>query len=101
MNTDIRAILDLLSGDRFPYPVAIFPDHDFELGPIRSVEAFDVPSSAFLDASEHLCELLWPLEQKPMILTGVVYDFASATQRDCLPADTVWYHPRRTHAQVP
>ena len=100
MKTDIRRILDLLEEDRFPHPVAIFPDHDPDLGPITSVDAFDVPAEAILDVSERITELLWPVEMQPMILAGAVYDFDSANQRAGLPEDTVWYQPRRTHAQT-
>ena len=99
MKTEIRKILDLLEGDRFPYPVAIFTDHDPDLGPITSVNAFDVPAEVFLDVTERITELLWPVEMHPMILCGGVYDFDSANQRAGLPEDTVWYQPRRTHAQ--
>ena len=100
MKTDTRKILDLLEEDHFPYPVAIFPDHDLDLGPITSVNAFDVPAEALLDVSERITELLWPVEIQPMILAGAIYDFDSARQRAELPEDTVWYEPRRTHAQA-
>ncbi|HZN40671.1 MAG TPA: hypothetical protein VFD82_17840 [Planctomycetota bacterium] len=99
MKTDIRKILDLLEEDDFPYPVAIFPDHDCDLGPITSVNAFDVPAEALLGVSERITELLWPVEMQPMILAGANYDFDSANQRAELPEDTVWYQPRQTHAQ--
>jgi len=96
----IQTILDLLGTNEFPYPVAIFPDRDFDLGPILSVQAFDVPDGAVLDVSERICDLLWPVETQPMILTGALHDFESEAHRQELPEDTVWYHPRRTHAQA-
>ena len=100
MTPQIQAILDLLTGDDFPYPVAIFRDQDCDLGPILSVDAFDLPASVILGVLEHLCELLGPVETIPMLLAGAVYDFESADKRESLPEDTVWYEPRRTHAQV-
>ena len=100
MKADIRTILDLLAGDHFPYPVAIFPDHDFDLGPIQSVVAFDVPAEVILDVSQRVTELVWPVETQPMILASAMYDFVSAEQRESLPEDTVWYLPRRTHAEA-
>jgi len=100
MKPQTKVILDLLGTNNFPYPVAIFPDHDFDLGPILSVVAFDVPESVYLDVSEHIVELLWPVETQPMWLGGAIHDFESAEQRARLPEDTVWYEPRRTHAQT-
>jgi hypothetical protein len=100
MKPQIRTILDLLVANDFPYPVAIFPDQDFDLGPILSVLAFDVPESVFLDVSQDITDLLWPVETQPMLLASAIHDFESARQRAKLPEDTVWYEPRRTHAQT-
>ena len=58
MKTDIRTIIDLLAEDDFPFPVAIFPDHDCDLGPITSVNAFDVPAEAILDVSERITDFV-------------------------------------------
>ncbi len=100
MNPQIQAILDVLTGDAFPYPVAIFRDHDFDLGPILSVDAFDVPAGCLLAVQERLGDLVFPVETTPILLAGAVYDFESAKQRARLPEDTVWYEPRRAHAQT-
>lgn len=98
MKPHIKTILELLQASDFPFPVAIFPDRDWDLGPILSVQAFDVPDGAMLDVSQQICDLLWPVETQPMILTGALYDFASEAHRQALPADTAWYEPRRTPA---
>ena len=90
----------MLPADVFSFPVAFFPDHECDLGPITSVNAFEVPPEAILDVSERITELLWPVEIQPMILAGAYYDFDSANQRARLPEGTVWYEPRRTHAQT-
>jgi len=100
MSPQNQAILDCLTRETFPYPVAIFRDQDFDLGPILLVEAFDVPTDVILGVHEQLCEMLASIETEPQMLPGAVHDFASDAQRDSLPADTVWYHPRRTHAQA-
>jgi hypothetical protein len=100
MSPQIQGILDRLTREGFPYPVAIFGDQDFELGLILSVEAFDVPTEVILGVHEQLCDLLAPIETQPMMLPGAVHDFESAANRQSLPQDTVWYDPRRTHAQA-
>lgn len=100
MNPQIQTILDVLTRDAFPYPVAIFRDHDFDLGPIQSVDAFDVPSGLLLAVQERLGELVFPLERTPVLLAGAVHDAESAVRRQRLPEETVWYEPRRTHAQA-
>jgi hypothetical protein len=100
MKPQTKAILDLLGANDFAYPVAIFPDHDFDLGPILSVLAFDVPESAFLDVGKAIVDLLWPVETQPMWLGGAIHDFESAEQRAKLPEDTVWHEPKRTHAKT-
>ena len=99
MSPQIKAILEVLTADNFPYPVAIFPDQDFDLGPILSVLAFDVPEGVFLDVTQEIADLLWPVETQPMLLASAIHDFESATQRANLPENTVWYQPRPTHAQ--
>lgn len=100
MQPHIQTILDLLGTDNFPYPVAIFPDRDWDLGPILSVQAFDVPEGVALDVSERINDLLWPIETQPLMLPGAIHDFESEAHRQALPEYTVWYHPRRTHAQA-
>ena len=100
MKPQIKAILDVLAENDFPYPVAIFLDQDCDLGPILSVLAFDVPESVFLDVSQHINDILWPVETQPLMLPGAIHDFSSAKHRANLPEDTVWYQPRRTHARV-
>ena len=100
MSPQTKAILEVLTADNFPYPVAIFSDRDFDLGPILSVLAFDVPEGVFLDVTQDITDLLWPVETQPMLLASAIHDFESGRQRAKLPEDTVWYQPRRTHAQT-
>ena len=100
MKPQIEAILAVLTAENFPYPVAIFPDQDFDLGPILSVLAFDVPEGVFLDVSQHINDILWPVETQPLTLPGAIHDFSSAKHRASLPEDTVWYEPRCTPAQT-
>jgi hypothetical protein len=99
MTPQIQTILDLLVGDDFPYPVAIHEDHDFDMGPILAVDAFDLPDDATSPMHERLGEVLGPLETTPVLLPGFARDHESTVRRAALPAATVWYEPRRTHAQ--
>jgi hypothetical protein len=100
MKPQIKAILDLLGANDFPYTGRDLPRPRLRswADPVRL--AFDVPESVYLDVSEHIVELLWPVETQPMWLGGAIHDFESAEQRARLPEDTVWYEPRRTHAQT-
>lgn len=100
MNPKVQAILDALHGDGFPYPVAIYPDRDFDIGPFLSVDAFDVPDADLVPVCDRISELLAPIKTEPEMLTGAFYEGDSALQRERLPDETVWYLPRRTHAQT-
>ena len=99
MTPQIQAILALLVGDDFPYPVAIYEDQDLDLGPILAVDAFDLPVDATSLVHERLGEVLGAIETTPVLLPGFSRDHESTVRRVALPLDTVWYEPRRTHAQ--
>lgn len=106
MTTKIQSILESLRGDDFPYPVAIYPDRDFDLGAILSAHALNVPLAQVVDVCDHLSDLLWPVELmwpidvEPTVLASACDLEESTAKRSALPEETVWYLPRRTHAQT-
>jgi len=99
MTTKIQAILESLRGDDFPYPVAIYPDRDFDLGAILSADALDVPPAQVVDVSHRLSdlmwpvELMWPIDVEPTLLASALDVDDSAAKRAVLPEGTVWYRP--------
>lgn len=105
MTTKIQTILESLRTDGFPYPVAIYADQDFDLGPILSADALDVPATQVLEVSDHLSDLLWPVELmwpidvEPTLLTAALDLEESTEKRAALPAATVWYQPPQGRAR--
>ena len=67
MTPQIQTILDLLVGDDFPYPVAIHEDHDFDMGPILAVDAFDLPDDA---KHQVLLSLCCPSENEAKVIAA-------------------------------
>ncbi|HZN38911.1 MAG TPA: hypothetical protein VFD82_08915 [Planctomycetota bacterium] len=101
MNRVTDTILDRLTNDGFPYPVAIYDGTAPELGPVLCADAFDVPEDVILEISRRLNEVLGLLDTDPLLLPGAIHDFESADKRDELPPDTVWYRPQaRSHARI-
>jgi len=89
-----------LEAARFVYPVAFYPEHAWDLGPVLSIDAFDVPDALVFEVSERLNDLLDPIEAEPVWLACAFDEASSLQKRGELPDETVWYLPRRTHAQT-
>lgn len=100
MTAQIRSMLAALEAAAFDFPVAIYPEHAWDLGPVLSVDAFDVPETRVLDVAEQLNDLLDPIEAEPMWLACAFDADSSAAKRAALPAETVWYLPHRTHVRT-
>ncbi|HLQ37496.1 MAG TPA: hypothetical protein VK348_06830 [Planctomycetota bacterium] len=101
MNQATATILDRLTSDGFPYPVAIYLGIAPELGPVLYADAFDVSEDAILEASWRLNEVLGSLDSDPLLLPGAIHDFESTDKRQELPRDTVWYLPHvRSHVRA-
>ena len=101
MNPATDTILDRLTKDGFPYPVAIYQGTAPELGPVLYADAFDVPEDPILEVSRRLNDVLGLLDSDPLLLPGAIYDFESADKREELPPDTVWYRPSaRSHVRA-
>ena len=93
MNPATDIILDRLTNDGFPYPVAIYHGTAPELGSVLYADAFDVPEDPILEVSRRLNDVLGMFDTDPLLLPGAIHDFESAAKREELPADTVWYLP--------
>jgi hypothetical protein len=101
MSPVTETILDRLTKDGFPYPVAIYDGTAPELGPVLYADAFDVPEDSILEISRRLNEVLGLLDSDPLLLPGAIHDFESADTREELPPDTVWYRPpARSHVRA-
>jgi hypothetical protein len=100
MTPQLQAMITALEAARFPYPVAFYPEIAWDLGPVLSIDAFDVPQALVLDVSDQLNDVLEPIGTEPMWLACAFGEAESEPQRSELPAETVWYLPRRTHAQM-
>jgi len=104
--TQIQTLVQLLEAAAFEYPVAVYRDVDWEIGPVLEVDAFDVPESVAVAVSQRLGTITWPAAFAAMTsLSGIIHDFESAERRAELPPDTVWYLPvkaaARTHLPKP
>ena len=100
MNPATETIIDRLTSDEFPYPVAIYHGTAPELGPVLYADAFDVPEEPILDISRRLNDVLGMFDTDPVLLPGAIHDFESAEKREELPPDTVWYRPQaRSHVR--
>jgi hypothetical protein len=101
MNPATETILERLTTDGFPYPVAIYEGYAPELGSVLYADAFDVPRGTILVMSRRLNEVLGFVDSDPPLLPGAIYDFESADKRAELPPDTVWYQPDvRSHVRA-
>lgn len=100
MTPQIQRMIAALEAARFAYPVAFYPEHAWDLGPVVSIDAFDVPEALVLPVSEQLNDVLDPIDTEPMWLACAFDAEESPEKRAELPGETVWYLPRRTHAQT-
>jgi len=86
-------ILALLTLDRFPFRVAIYPGFVPELGEVLEVHAFDLPEAGALDVSRRLNRLLSSQHSKPLAVGTVFLDHETGHCAARVPGDAIWFAP--------
>lgn len=93
MNRYYEKLDALLTLDRFPFRVAMFPSQVQELGAVVEVQAFDVPEVDILTVSRRLNRLLASARLVPMAIGTTFLASESAERARMLPAVATWWSP--------
>ncbi|MBM4061986.1 MAG: hypothetical protein FJ265_12955 [Planctomycetes bacterium] len=101
MSRDIEKIEALLTLDRFPFAVAMFPGHVQELGDVIEAQAFDVPEDEILKVSRRLNQLLVAARTRPLAVGSAFLAAESTAIRDALPRTVHWWRPTNSRQSMP
>lgn len=91
MNRYYAKLDALLTLDRFPFRVAMFPAHVQELGAVIEVQAFDVPEADIVSVSRRLNRLLASARLVPMAIGTTYLASESAERAKMLPSAATWW----------
>lgn len=93
MSNNAAILLRALHADAFPFRVAVFEDHDAEIGSALEAGAFDVPEADSVDVSFALTKLVRRAGLSRVALAGAFDDVESPSRVSCVPPTAVWYKP--------